>query len=112
MGSRPGSTQLVKQLRNVFFEFRELIGHGIPYQAIVQFRIAMYQNIAETDDIMEVTHARLCSGIELAQLVQRLADDLELPLHRRAKHQVGYIVVVGSFLTEPTNPPCGLQHVV
>lgn len=55
--------------------------------------VAMYQQVAEGNDLREVRNAGGQNRIAFRQLVERLADDLELSFDRRVEQGIRGVVV-------------------
>lgn len=65
--------------------------HHIPNDFVVHVVVAVDQAIAQPDDAMEVGNLRRERRFGAAGLVQRFADDLELPLDTGAEQAIRLI---------------------
>jgi hypothetical protein len=77
-GETQGASNLIKQLGESRAQGLEIPFDHAPDQTIIHGRIGMDQDIAEADYPREVRDGRCGSRVDPRQLVQRLADDLEL----------------------------------
>ena len=77
-----------------------------PDQRVVDLRVAVHQDVAEGDDAGEVRNPIRGAWIDLAEPIERLADDLKLSPDRRAKHDVLSVVVPARTRYELNDATC------
>lgn len=63
---------------------RDFRFHDTPHQSIIDFRVAVDEDIAKGDDVLMVANLTCGIGVNLQQLIECFADDLELTLDRGA----------------------------
>lgn len=104
MSGRLRFVEFGQQLAEYTGEVRELVGEHLPHDGVVDHCVAVNQYIAEGHDPGKLRHLRGELRIDSGQLVESLADDLELSLDRRFQHVVGLIVGEGLALSELVEP--------
>jgi hypothetical protein len=90
-----GFAQLLEQRVNRGTKLRKISRFCLPNDGMVYLAYSVDKYIAETNGVSGVREPRPKLPIHLAELSQRLADDLELPLYCGAEHLVTQVGVEG-----------------
>ncbi len=106
-----GRTELLVQCTQRAPEVIQSGRDDLPDDLVVDHRVAVDEDVAKVDDSNEVWNPLRRYRILSRQSVQRLADDLELPLDRRPQKYIGLVVVPGLAVEKRLDVSDGLLRV-
>jgi len=106
-GPRSRSLWFFQESLDLAEQSRQLRLENAPDHSVVDFGIAMDENIAEGDDAPVLADPRRGFRVRPGQLMKSLPDDLELPFHAGTEQRVVLLVHQGPARRESLQPQHG-----
>ena len=103
---------LSQEAGDILNQIVEILLDNTPDNAVVNGVVSVNQNIAERDDVSVVPNPGEQIGIVSVDPVERLPDNLKLPLNRAANQLTGAVALKGLTRHELLYGACRIQDVM